>query len=242
MLSGLLKSRVAGGKKRDRRKNFSSLCGPKREKAITSEHSAAIKVFLFPVQIHNWMRSKQATWAWIIFEPIKTPATALHLDTPQPQIKINPRAQKLRCRDKILVIILGFCNSQQSYVCIVLPMTKTNTATAAKSRSRARRPVLKHFNLSLPVSAVFASKVGCECVRHTLRKVWASRPTEACVVSLNTVRSDSTNEIFKCSATRPASTQWHSWVSVVKSILFVRRPSSHPASRLHQSRFNCGHR
>lgn len=121
MLSGLLKSRVAG-KKRSRGKNFSSLCGLKREKAITSEHSTAIKAFLFSEQIHNWMRSKQASRAWIIFVPIKTPAMALQPDTPQPQI--NPRAQKLRCRDKILVIILGFCNSPQSYICIVLPMTK----------------------------------------------------------------------------------------------------------------------
>lgn len=48
---------------------------------------------------------------------------ALQPDTPQPQI--NLRAQKLLCRDKILVIILGFRNSPQSYVCIVLPMTET---------------------------------------------------------------------------------------------------------------------
>lgn len=80
-------------------------------------------------------------------------------------------------------------------------MTKTNTATAAKRAREQLRPVLKHFNLSLVVVsvAVFASKVGCECVRHTLRKNLSARPTEACVVSLNKVRSDSTNEIFKCS-------------------------------------------
>lgn len=198
MLSGLLKSRVAGGKKRDRRKNFSSLCGPKREKAITSEHSAAVKTFLFPEQIHNWMRSKQARWAWIIFEPIKTPCNGT-----------SPRRSATSNKNKstsseITLPWQNTCNNSRILQFSAKLCLHCSSNDENKHRNRCKKSL---GGLCWGIStchclwALYLHLKWAVNVFDTLwENFWASRPTEACVVSLNKVRSDSTNEIFKCSS------------------------------------------